>query len=297
MCGAKSQRILEGGLGENFFSPEKGFPQVAAPEIGVIDMKERFLAVPHCPENTVSRVMMSDRMPSAVRALQQNHIHVITAAVLDHIHGAERFHADMSVCTAGGEHLFVAAQLSADNRAVLCREGFILHETKQPVTARCPSLNICVLGDTVLCYPPTADAGLLDYLQQTGRRILTVRQRYTKCSVAVVNAHAIITADAGIAKVCRQNAIDVLKITEGYIDLEGYPYGFIGGCCGLLSRDTLAFSGRIEQHPDYRNMKDFARQYGVSLVSLSGQPLYDIGGILPLAEYDANETTASSDLL
>ena len=26
----KTQRILEGGLGENFFSPEKGFPQVAA---------------------------------------------------------------------------------------------------------------------------------------------------------------------------------------------------------------------------------------------------------------------------
>lgn len=248
-------------------------------------MSERFLSIPHLPSRPVSCVIMSDGKPPLTAALQSCHIQVIPSEPLPFVSGSERFHADMSVCHAGREQLFIAHELSPSMKALLSDEGFTLTETRQSVTAERPSLNICVLHQKVLCHTPTADPSLLSFLQSTGKQILYTRQRYSKCSAAVVYDNALITSDPSIEKISRQNGIDVLKIRSGFIELDGYTYGFIGGCCGLLSRDILAFSGCIEQHPDYQAIKAFARNYGVSLLSLSGEKLYDIGGILPLKEY------------
>ena len=76
----------------------------------------------------------------------------------------------------------------------------------------------------------------------------------------------------------------MLKIQKGFISLPGYDYGFIGGCCGKLSKNILAFTGKIESHPDYNNIKDFCRNYNVNVLSLTNDDLLDIGGILPIAE-------------
>ena len=87
-----------------------------------------------------------------------------------------------------------------------------------------------------------------------------------------------------IYKICVANQIDVLKISVGDILLDGYAYGFIGGCCGLVSKDTLAFSGNVGLHRDFENMRDFTRNHHVELYSLTNEKLYDIGGILPIKE-------------
>ena len=45
--------------------------------------------------------------------------------------------------------------------------------------------------------------------------------------------------------------------------------------------------GNVELHRDFENMRDFAKNYGVELYSLSNGQLYDIGGIIPVKEiYD-----------
>ena len=102
--------------------------------------------------------------------------------------------------------------------------------------------------------------------------------------MAVVSDNAIITSDPGLYSLCLKNQIDVLRISPGYIELEGYDYGFIGGCCSLLAPDILAFSGAVEKHPDYQNIRSFCLNRHVFPVSLSGETLYDIGGMIQLKE-------------
>ena len=69
------------------------------------------------------------------------------------------------------------------------------------------------------------------------------------------------------------------------IQLDGYDYGFIGGCCGFIDKNTLVFSGNVKLHKNYEDIKAFAGNYKVDVVSLSNEMLYDIGGILPVKEF------------
>lgn len=39
----------------------------------------------------------------------------------------------------------------------------------------------------------------------------------------------------------KQNGVEVLRITNGHIRLDGFDYGFIGGCSARL-KNTIFFS-------------------------------------------------------
>ncbi len=246
---------------------------------------KRFVKTPSLPDDRVSTVIVSGIKDYIVSELDNLGISVIQSKELSMISGSERHHADMSFCHAGGEHIFAACNTDEKVRKRLLDEGAKLHITDSPVTAAAPLLNIRILGTKVLCNTKTADRELIELQKEKGSEILHTNQGYTACSTAVISSNALITADESIYRLCINSGIDVLKISCGSIELEGYPYGFIGGCCGLISGDTLAFSGNIRMHPDYDNIRAFARQYGKELLSLSDKPLYDIGGIIPLLMY------------
>lgn len=108
-----------------------------------------------------------------------------------------------------------------------------------------------------------------------------VKQGYARCSVCKLTEDAIITADKGIASAAMQNGVDVLIISEGSILLEGCDYGFIGGA-SFTYDDTVFFFGKIEDHPDFEKMSDFAKKHSVKLVSMSKTPLCDVGGAVCL---------------
>ena len=76
----------------------------------------------------------------------------------------------------------------------------------------------------------------------------------------------------------------MLLIRPGWIKLPGYNTGFLGGSCGKLSPDKLAFTGQLSSHPDGKAIRAFLEQRGVAAVELSHGPLVDTGGILPLKE-------------
>lgn len=225
---------------------------------------ERFLKKANLPEKRVSEVVMSDYKPEFKTELERIGIEVIVPKVIQGIKGSERYHADMSFFHIGEDKFFNADMLDEE------------------VTAEKPLLNICIFGDNVICNTKTAYKPALEIFKE--KRIIHTNQRYAKCCCAVIGENAVITSDNGISKVCLENKIDVLKISAGDILLDGYAYGFIGGCCGLISKNTLVFSGNVKLHRDFENIKDFARNYNVELCSLTNEKLYDIGGILPLKE-------------
>lgn len=227
---------------------------------------ERFVEKPNLPAGQVSEVIMSDYKPHFKRELERMGIYVTVPHKISTIVGSEAYHADMSVCHIGKNQIYFADKLL------------------EPVTAKKPLLNICIFGNHVICNTKKAYTPILDILKANHMSILHTNQSYAKCSCAVVGENAIITSDESIYRICVNHQIDVLKISSGDIALDGYEYGFIGGCCGLISKNTLAFSGNIQLHRDYANIKSFTGKYHIELLSLSNEKLYDIGGILPIKE-------------
>ena len=140
-------------------------------------------------------------------------------------------------------------------------------------------LCICETGKYSLYNPRTADPEAVRHL--TGIPV-EISQGYTRCSVCVVSAEAIITADRGICRKARNAGLDVLEIQPGFVELPGYAYGFIGGASLQLPDDVLAFTGSLRFHPDRDAMLAFLRNYGVKPVFLTDRPLLDIGSAVAL---------------
>lgn len=190
-------------------------------------------------------------------------------------------HADMSMINIG-KKWFIADDIHniftffGDNRAVKRNKVKAGELLLYPENAQ---FNAAVVGKSLLCCTKSVDKIIVEYAKNNGYNIICVKQGFTKCSVCVVSDNAIITEDCGIAKACKQNGIDVLLLQTHSVRLNGYDYGFIGGCSGNFNRKVY-FSGCIESHPEYLDIRDFCKVHGVKPISMSDEPLYDVGSIL-----------------
>lgn len=115
----------------------------------------------------------------------------------------------------------------------------------------------------------------------SSKKLINVKQGYTKCSTAIINDNAIITSDLSIAKALEKEPIDVLLLPPGDILLPGLNYGFIGGTCGKLE-DTIVFYGTLEKYKYGSLVLDFLHKHKVKPFYLSDSPLIDRGSILIL---------------
>ncbi len=243
----------------------------------------QFPAVPNILEGRAAAVVVSDICKCVIRELEENyHIRAIVPLPVNGIKGSERYHADMSLCHLGGRY-FAADENNEPVISALEEYGADITYSGN-ISARIPSLNVCILKDKIIARTDICDKNILEFCRKKGMKIINVTQRYVRCSAAVAGENALITTDDSIHKACLKNDIDVLKISCEGISLEGYDNGFIGGCCGFIEKNTLAFCGDITKHIDYDNIKSFLRNYSVYAAVLGGEKLTDIGGILPVME-------------
>lgn len=183
----------------------------------------------------------------------------------------------------------------ADNNTVICaKEVYSYYKEKlpkeynlicgsQPLKDKYPYdilYNAAVIGDFVICNEKHTSKEILEVYRHIGKKILNVKQGYAKCSIAVISDNAAVTADEGIYKVLMKNNINTLKIKPGSVGLKTLPYGFIGGCSGLLRKGLLAVNGNIDRHPEGRLIRDFCRNNGTEILCLNEEELYDIGSII-----------------
>ena len=142
--------------------------------------------------------------------------------------------------------------------------------------------NSARIGKYLFCNEKYTDNTILKYCEQNRIKVLSVKQGYAKCSICEVSDNAIITADKGIYAVAKENDIDALLIENKGIVLNGYDEGFFGGATGLLEKDLLCVNGNLELHSDCKKIKEFCNKYGVNILSLSDEQIYDIGTIIKL---------------
>ncbi len=143
-------------------------------------------------------------------------------------------------------------------------------------------LNALVLGNNVFVKRESASSAMIDAALRLGYNIVSTRQGYPACTtLAARGKHHdfAVTSDGGMAKLLQQHGVTVSMIRAGGISLPPYEYGFIGGSAGVY-RDKIYFAGDLCSHPDSKIIENAARDAGFECVSLSSEPLCDVGGMI-----------------
>ncbi len=242
-----------------------------------------FVFSPNLPQGKVAIAAVSAEHFSILSALKRHDVKYINITPYPGLAAPVQTHADMLFHHLGGGKIIAAAPESPYARE-LTQLGFEVIPLAQGLHNSYPkdtALNAARIGHILLCGHHVAPE-IAAYCGATDIKIIQVKQGYARCSTAIVSANAVMTADRSIAQACEKNGVEVLLLQQGHIRLDGYPYGFIGGCCGLIDKDVLAFTGNIFMHSDGERMADFMRRHHVKFLSLTDEMLTDVGGILPL---------------
>ncbi len=140
--------------------------------------------------------------------------------------------------------------------------------------------NVAWIGKTAVHNFRYTDPVISAFFENAHVKMIDVSQGYSKCNICIVSEDAVITSDRGIYKSLTGAGLDTLLICEGYIDIHGWDCGFIGGACGMLGGDILAFCGDVSTHPDYEKIQEFCAKYNVKCLSLSNKRLMDMGSVI-----------------
>lgn len=222
--------------------------------------------------------LVSPEAQPALVALLQHYGHsVIKISPSSALNPPLNMHPDLRFAAIDGrvfcssdisDDFLAAAGINATRLDVLPRHGY-------PYDA---PMNLVYTPDYAICNPCTIHPRLLQALRDSQVPFIAVKQGYTRCAVLPLPGRAIITADAGIAGRARTHKLDCLLIRPGSVRLEGFGYGFIGGCGGV-DGNNIFFNGDPDRHPDGRLIREFLETKGFTLHSTPGL-LADIGSIL-----------------
>jgi hypothetical protein len=199
-------------------------------------------------------------------------------------------HADLSVVHLGHKKVFAASYLKNSGFAAAVNAlgadlifSDIIQGSAYPYDA---GLNVCLMGDTLIYNPITAEEEIVTILTNLHDRLIPVRQGYTRCSVCIADENSIITSDEGIASRASSHGMDVLLTKPGLAGLNGFDSGFIGGASFKLSRNKIAFTGLIDDASEKNRIEKFLLDRNIEPVYLTKNILMDIGGAIPLTEWD-----------
>lgn len=243
-----------------------------------------FVKFPSLPSNKLEKVIIGEEYAEQLRPLLLNYgISVLTCPKNNLLDRRLSSHVDLSVLHLGGKRFCVSKAVAIPSFvSELSEMGAEIDLRSEPRGSTYPDdskLCACLIGGNVY---HNSSASIL----KATSGFINVRQGYAKCATCVVTGNAAITSDNGIAKAMHSQGIEVLLISPGYIRLEGYESGFIGGSTFKLSQDTLAFTGSLYTHPDKDRIERFLLSHGVKHIYLSETKIFDIGSAIPLIESD-----------
>lgn len=248
-----------------------------------------WISTPYLPQSAVNTLIAGEGIRPYASALRAMGIQVLYTSPVPSLSAPIRAHADLVVFPFGGNRLLLDKSQTA-----LCESLLRLGANPQFAEAQVQNgypkdvpLNCVRVGQTLLCNPKFADKSVLAFAKQENCAILNCKQGYVKCAVGVVREDAIITDDASIAKAAGQ-ALDVLLVEKGSVRLQGFPYGFVGGCCTRISPSEMLFVGDLHNHSEKDRIQSFLRNYGIYPITLAKTDLIDVGSLIPLTTQEVS---------
>ena len=163
----------------------------------------------------------------------------------------------------------------------IAEAGYEIVTTNEAIGDKYPSdilFNALSLKNHIYSRLDSISMLIKEYTISSNIVLRSVKQGYAKCSVCKVGERAAITSDTSLYKAMIADSYDALLISAGHIGITEYDTGFIGGCSGC-DGERVYFSGNIDLHPDAQAIKDFCAKHGMCAVSLSNEPLFDVGSL------------------
>ena len=192
-------------------------------------------------------------------------------------------HPDMLLFIAGRQ-VFCHADYNEIAKAEfeeIADAGYEIVTTTEAIGANYPTdvlFNALHLGEHIYGKADSISELIKEYARTSNIALHSVKQGYAKCSVCKVGERAAVTPDTSLYKAMRTDGYDVLLISAGHIGITEYDTGFIGGCSGC-DGERVYFSGNISLHPDGAAITEFCERHGIRAVSLSNEPLFDVGSL------------------
>ncbi len=218
-----------------------------------------------------------------LKRLEDLNIKVIKTMKCQELQDGISFHPDMVMHPVNHKLLVVAPNVFDYYDDILSNLGIIVLKGEKPITSKYPddiAYNVGRLGNYAIHNLKYMDEKLKYYLKKENIDLLNVNQGYSKCSLAIVDEKSGITSDKGIYEILSKKGMDMLLIQPGYIGLEGYNYGFIGGALGNYSKNQILFTGTLDKHPDFLRIQSFLNNRKIEIRYLSQDDIVDLGTII-----------------
>lgn len=212
-------------------------------------------------------------------------IKTIPTIKVNEVHDSISFHPDIAIHPLTYDTLVVAPNVFEYYEEMFYGTGIKLIKGEKRLGSKYPddiAYNVARLDGCAIHNFKYTDEKLCYFLNKMGIEFIDVSQGYTKCSTAIVDGRAVITQDYDICKKLQTIGVDVLLVQSGYIDLPGFDYGFIGGCCGNISPNDIVFSGILKYHPDSKKIFKFLKKHNKNVYFLSDNNILDVGTIISL---------------
>ena len=249
-------------------------------------MSDRFLSNPYIPTNKVTKVFADIDDNTLKNLFDKLSIKVVNVIENSSLDAPVSKHADI-LANYVGKSTFLVDK----HQTVLCiflenhgGKYVLIDNIKSPYPNDC-LLNFVDIGDYIICNKTILPENIAELLPN--KVIIDVKQGYSKCSVCICKQNTIITDDISVYNaVLQYDNIISLLVEKGSVHINKYDYGFIGGCCGLIDKNTLLFNGDLSLHSDFDKIKKFLYDNSINFIDIKGKPLTDIGSIIPIMEKD-----------
>ena len=241
---------------------------------------------PFIPRKRANLLIIDGSLPGEIlKNLQQYDLKIIPTIRCEQVPKPIAYHPDIVMHPVNHNTLVIAPNVFEYYEEKLYGLGIKIIRGQTELGKNYPehiAYNVGRLGNLAIHHSRYTDEVLKILLKKEGLEFIHVNQGYTKCSMMIVDTKACITADRLIYQKLKTDGMDILLIEPGYIRLDGYPYGFIGGASGHLSRDDILLSGNIKTHPDMDRILMFFKKYNKNIIYLSDKKIVDIGTIISL---------------
>lgn len=188
-------------------------------------------------------------------------------------------HPDIFICQTA-EKLVVAPNLPEEFLAVLQNNQVEFTFGKNRVGEKYPETafyNAVVTEKYLVHRPGITDPKILEL--NIDKRVIPVKQAYTRCNLLFLKEKTAITSDKSIEKQLNDLGLNVLYVDPKPIQLPGFKHGFFGGACGMLENQIIIL-GNLSFHHQGNQIRKFVNDAGINIAELYDGPLYDGGAIL-----------------
>lgn len=240
---------------------------------------------PNLPTKQVDRVVIgADYNAEIYKNLEKLGIEPIFTAKSTNVRQGIQNHADLVFCPLTTDKFLLTKEQKL-LKTKLINLGYNAVTIDEDLSHDYPNdvfLNCVIIGKYIFYNPKTVSAKIHDFIKNSDLIEVSVRQGYTKCSIAPVSIDSFITDDISIGSRGAEFGFDVLVISKGDIKLQNFDYGFIGGATGKIAEDKIVITGKAEKLSDGDKIKKFLFKHGVELVELTNGEVEDMGSIFPL---------------